>query len=91
MEALGEIEYLSSLFEKTKFSNVDCGAYNGQYWDTAIFHQLEEDGFVLEFPSDKITTLFNYARLLEQQRNSERASILYRLILFKVIDLAPSF
>ncbi|XP_020579435.1 protein CTR9 homolog isoform X2 [Phalaenopsis equestris] len=82
-EALGEGAYLSFLFERTKCLTVDCNAYNGQYWDLTIFHQLEENGISLEFTWDKITTLFNYARLLEQQRNSERASILYRLILFK--------
>lgn len=90
-EALGEGAYLSFLFERTKCSTVDFGAYNGQYWDRAIFHQLEEDGISLEFPWDKITTLFNYARLLEQQHNSERASILYWLILFKYPDYIDAY
>ncbi|KAL0904760.1 hypothetical protein M5K25_026909 [Dendrobium thyrsiflorum] len=90
-EALGEGAFLSFLFERTKCSIVDCGAYNGQYWDMAIFHQLEEEGISLDFPWDKITTLFNYARLLEQIRNSERASILYRLILFKYPDYIDAY
>ncbi|XP_020579433.1 protein CTR9 homolog isoform X1 [Phalaenopsis equestris] len=90
-EALGEGAYLSFLFERTKCLTVDCNAYNGQYWDLTIFHQLEENGISLEFTWDKITTLFNYARLLEQQRNSERASILYRLILFKYPDYIDAY
>ncbi|PKU74043.1 hypothetical protein MA16_Dca011753 [Dendrobium catenatum] len=56
-----------------------------------IFHQLEEEGISLDFPWDKITTFFNYARLLEQIRNSERASILYRLILFKYPDYIDAY
>lgn len=49
-----------------------------------IFHQLEKEGHLVELPWNKVTTLFNLARLLEQLYNIETASILYRLILFKV-------
>lgn len=49
-----------------------------------IFHQLEKEGHLVELPWNKVTTLFNLARLLEQLHNIETASILYRLILFKV-------
>ncbi|KAK8939936.1 hypothetical protein KSP40_PGU005708 [Platanthera guangdongensis] len=90
-EAIGEGACLSLLFERKNCSIVECTAYNGQYRDMLIFHQLEEDGISLELPWDKVTTLFNYARLLEQQRNSERACILYQLILFKYPDYIDAY
>ncbi|KAK8913860.1 hypothetical protein KSP39_PZI024157 [Platanthera zijinensis] len=90
-EAIGEGACLSLLFERKNCSIVDCTAYNGQCRDMLIFHQLEEDGISLELPWDKVTTLFNYARLLEQQRNSERACILYQLILFKYPDYIDAY
>ena len=49
-----------------------------------IFHHLEKEGHLVELPWDKVTALFNLARLLEQLHITETASILYRLILFKV-------
>ncbi|RVX05411.1 Protein CTR9-like [Vitis vinifera] len=51
--------------------------------DMQLFHQLEEDGHFVELPWNKVTVLFNLARLLEQLNNTKTASILYRLILFK--------
>lgn len=49
-----------------------------------LFQQLEEDGVSLDLPWDKVTPLFNLARLLEQLYRTETASILYRLIIYKV-------
>jgi RNA polymerase-associated protein CTR9 len=49
-----------------------------------LFHDLESNGQLVEVPWDKVTVLFNLARLLEQLNESGTASILYRLILFKV-------
>lgn len=49
-----------------------------------LFHDLESNGHHVEVPWDKVTVLFNLARLLEQLNESGTASILYRLILFKV-------
>lgn len=69
---------------KEKVPSVDADASIFQYKDTHIFHQLEKDGHLVELPWNKVTTLFNLARLLEQLHNTETASIFYRLILFKV-------
>jgi len=49
-----------------------------------LFHDFESNGHNVEVPLDKVTVLFNLARLLEQLNESGTASILYRLILFKV-------
>lgn len=49
-----------------------------------LFHRLEEDGLPVQLPWNKVTVLFNLARLLEQMHNGNTASLLYRLILFKV-------
>lgn len=66
---------------------MDLGAFIVQYRDMKLFHQLEKDGISLDLPWNKVTTLFNYARLLEELHHAEKASILYRLILFKVLFL----
>lgn len=83
-EALGEGIWLSILNGKIDTSKVDSTLYSVQYRDLSLFQQLEEDGITLELPWDKVTSLFNYARLLEQLHDSEKASLFYRLILFKV-------
>lgn len=54
------------------------------YQNMQIFHKLEEHGYCVELPWNKVTVLFNLARLLEQLHNTETASLFYRLILFKV-------
>ncbi|PKA61607.1 putative UDP-N-acetylglucosamine--peptide N-acetylglucosaminyltransferase SPINDLY [Apostasia shenzhenica] len=90
-ESLGNDVCLTLLFERKRSSTVDCSSYSVQYRDMTIFQQLEEDGIYLELPWDKVTTLFNYARLLEQLRNSERASILYGLILYKYPDYIDAY
>ncbi|XP_020084440.1 protein CTR9 homolog isoform X2 [Ananas comosus] len=82
-EALGEGIWLSILNGKIDTSKVDSTLYSVQYRDLSLFQQLEEDGITLELPWDKVTSLFNYARLLEQLHDSEKASLFYRLILFK--------
>ncbi|URE20729.1 RNA polymerase-associated protein CTR9 [Musa troglodytarum] len=51
-----------------------------------VFKTLEEDGSCIELPWNKVTTLFNYARLLEQVNDTGKASNMYRLILFKITD-----
>jgi hypothetical protein len=56
-----------------------------QYKDQSFFHQLEEEGVPLELHPNKVTTLFNYARLLEEIHDSVRASLFYRFIIFKVL------
>ncbi|RWW04525.1 hypothetical protein GW17_00032243 [Ensete ventricosum] len=84
-EALGDGIWLSFLT-----GSIDRSAYYSfQYKDFSLFHQLEEDGSCIELPSSKVTTLFNYARLLEQVNDTEKASNMYRLILFKVCTFIP--
>ncbi|OAY79864.1 Protein CTR [Ananas comosus] len=90
-EALGEGIWLSILNGKIDTSKVDSTLYSVQYRDLSLFQQLEEDGITLELPWDKVTSLFNYARLLEQLHDSEKASLFYRLILFKYPDYIDAY
>ena len=64
--------------------NVDSAAFLAQLKDTNFFHQQEEDVISLELPWEKVTTLFNHAILFKELHDTEKASISYRLILFKV-------
>jgi RNA polymerase-associated protein CTR9 len=75
---------MSFLDEKLENSNVNINGNALNLRDLGLFHQLEEDGEPLDLPWDKVTTLFNYARLLEQRHDTNKASILYRFIIFKV-------
>ncbi|CAA0829302.1 Protein CTR9 homolog [Striga hermonthica] len=70
---------------------VDASSNISQYKDFQVFHRLEEQGFSLELPWSKVTSLFNLARVLEQIHSTERASILYRLILFKYPDYTDAY
>ncbi|XP_077240968.1 binding protein [Tasmannia lanceolata] len=90
-EALGDGIWHYFMNGKIGNSNVDSGASTVQYKDMKLFHQLEEDGVSLELPWDKVTTLFNHARLLEQLHDAEKASILYRLILFKYPEYVDAY
>lgn len=54
-----------------------------------LFGQLEGQGVLLDVPAEKVTVLFNLARLHEQLHETGKASILYQLILYKVILLLP--
>ncbi|KAF5748435.1 hypothetical protein HS088_TW04G00389 [Tripterygium wilfordii] len=89
-DALGDGIWLTLLDGKAKIE-VDATASAIQYKDVQLFHQLEEAGFSLELPWNKVTPLFNLARLLEQLHNTETASTLYRLILFKYPDYADAY
>lgn len=82
-EALGDGVWLYVMDGRIRNSSMDSRDSTDQYKDMKLFHQLEEDGVSLELPWDKVTTLFNHARLLEQLHDTEKANILYRLILFK--------
>ncbi|XP_058080007.1 protein CTR9 homolog [Magnolia sinica] len=90
-EALGDGIWLYILDGRIRNSSVDSVASVVQYKDMSLFHQLEEDGVSLELPWDKVTTLFNYARLLEQSHETEKASIFYRLILFKYPEYSDAY
>lgn len=80
-EALGDGIWISFLDEKEKLE--ETGVSVQGYKDTGIFHRLIENGHSVDVPWNKVTTLFNMARLLEQLHKTETATFLYRLILFK--------
>jgi len=82
-EALGDGIWLSFFSEANKTS-IDAATSTLQFKDMQLFHNLESNGHHVEVPWDKVTVLFNLARLLEQLNESGTASVLYRLILFKV-------
>lgn len=63
---------------------IDASASIHLYKDLNLFHRLEGQGIAVELPFNKVSTLFNLARLLEQLHYVETASIFYRLILYKV-------
>ncbi|KAF2304094.1 hypothetical protein GH714_027132 [Hevea brasiliensis] len=73
-EALGDGIWRAFLDSQAKTYTVDAAASILQYKDMQLFHRLEEDGFVVELPWDKVTALFNLARLLEQMHNTETAN-----------------
>lgn len=90
-EALGDGVWLYVMDGRIRNSSMDSRDSTDQYKDMKLFHQLEEDGVSLELPWDKVTTLFNHARLLEQLHDTEKANILYRLILFKYPDYLDAY
>jgi len=85
-EALGDGLWVSIMDGKAGSSMVHWSVQNK---DQSFFHQLEE-GVPLELHSNKVTTLFNYARLLEELHDSVRASLFYHFIIFKVRLLLSS-
>lgn len=87
-EALGDGIWLDIMDGKIPIADMDSAACAVKYKDIKLFQLLEADGYSLELPWYKVSALFNFARLLEQLHNTEKASILYRLIIFKVFTLA---
>ena len=83
-DALGDGVWVDFINGRIHCSNVDSTAFLTQFKDTDFFHQQEEDVISLELPWEKVITLFNHARLFEELHDTEKASISYRLILFKV-------
>lgn len=83
-DALGDGIWLTLLDSKTKTNVIDASASMLQFKDMQLFHRFENDGNHVELPWNKVTVLFNLARLLEQIHDTVAASVLYRLILFKV-------
>ncbi|KAF7152246.1 hypothetical protein RHSIM_Rhsim01G0044500 [Rhododendron simsii] len=90
-EALGDGIWCTLIEDKSPPYPIDASASIYQYKDTQIFHRLEEDGFTMEVPWNKISVLFNLARVFEQLNKAESASILYRLILFKYPDYIDAY
>lgn len=84
----GEVQ--SDLFKSAQYP-IDASASVRQYKDFQLFHRLEEQGSSVELPWNKVSTLFNMARLLEQLHDTETASIFYRLILFKYPEYADAY
>ncbi|KFK39891.1 rna polymerase-associated protein ctr9 [Arabis alpina] len=80
-EALGDGIWISFLDGKENLEQTSASVLG--YKDTGIFHKLIESGHSVDVPWNKVTTLFNLARLLEQLHKTETATFLYRLILFK--------
>ncbi|KAL9314628.1 hypothetical protein ACSQ67_020080 [Phaseolus vulgaris] len=89
-EALGDGIWQSFINEEKK-SSVDAATSTLQFKDMQLFHDFESNGHNVEVPLDKVTVLFNLARLLEQLNESGTASILYRLILFKYPDYIDAY
>ncbi|ESW10664.1 hypothetical protein PHAVU_009G228100 [Phaseolus vulgaris] len=89
-EALGDGIWQSFINEEKK-SSVDAATSTLQFKDMQLFHDFESNGHHVEVPLDKVTVLFNLARLLEQLNESGTASILYRLILFKYPDYIDAY
>lgn len=83
-EALGDGIWLAFIDGKENSPPVDASASVLRYKDMHLFQHLEKEGRVVDLPWSKVTALFNMARLLEQLHNTETASTLYCLILFKV-------
>ncbi|GJN40663.1 hypothetical protein PR202_gb29920 [Eleusine coracana subsp. coracana] len=88
-EALGSGLWVSVMDGKVGSSTIN---WSVQYKDQSFFHQLEEkEGVPLELHSNKVTPLFNYARLLEELHDTVRASLFYRFIIFKYPDYVDAY
>ncbi|GFS43822.1 binding protein [Actinidia rufa] len=91
VEALGDGIWRTLIDGNAQPYPIDASLSIHQYKDMQVFHRLEEDGFTVEVPWNKISILFNLARLFEQSHNIEKASILHRLILFKYPDYVDAY
>ncbi|KAK4754413.1 hypothetical protein SAY87_002517 [Trapa incisa] len=90
-EAVGEGVWISFIEGKIKPKAIDAAESVHLYRDVRIFTELEEDNVPLELPWNKVTALFNLARLLEQIHKTEPASLLYRLIVYKYPDYVDAY
>uniref|UniRef100_A0A0D6R6J2 Uncharacterized protein n=1 Tax=Araucaria cunninghamii TaxID=56994 RepID=A0A0D6R6J2_ARACU len=91
LEGLGEGIWVEFIKGGVRRPSVDSAGFSAQFKDIDFFHQLEERGFSVEVSWDKVTTVFNLARLFEQLHDTEKASLLYRLILFKFPDYVDAY
>lgn len=82
-KALGDGVWLALTGNNPKSYDIEASASILNYKDMRLFHHLEEDGLSVELPWNKVTVVFNLARLHEQLHNTGTANLLYRLILFK--------
>ncbi|PPR86876.1 hypothetical protein GOBAR_AA33811 [Gossypium barbadense] len=90
-KALGDGVWLALTGNKPKPYVIEASASVLDYKDMQVFHRLEEDGLAVELPWNKVTAVFNLARLHEQLHNTGIANILYRLILFKYPDYIDAY
>ncbi|GMN53019.1 hypothetical protein TIFTF001_022163 [Ficus carica] len=90
-EALGDGIWLAFIDGKENSPPVDACASVLRYKDMHLFQHLQKEGRVVDLPWSKVTALFNMARLLEQLHNTETASTLYCLILFKYPDYIDAY
>ncbi|KAM7256308.1 hypothetical protein ACFE04_012049 [Oxalis oulophora] len=88
-EALGSGIWDSFLGDEA--NSYDASASILHYKDMQIFKRLEENGQEVELPWNKVTIVFNLARLFEQLLYTQKASILYRLILYKYPDYIDAY
>ncbi|KAJ8435852.1 hypothetical protein Cgig2_029607 [Carnegiea gigantea] len=89
-DALGGGVWLSLINGKENSIGVDAVSALLQYKDVHMFHRLVEEVNSVELPWNKVSTVFNLARLLEESRKTLSAILLYRLILFKVSAIIES-
>lgn len=85
-----KIEVQSNLFNRAQYPTGVSSSLR-QHMELRLFHRLEEQGTSVELPWDKVSSLFNLARVLEKMHDSEAASILYHLILFKVCAVVDRY
>ncbi|CAA3021314.1 CTR9 homolog [Olea europaea subsp. europaea] len=85
-----KIEVQSNLFNRAQYPTGVSSSLR-QHMELRLFHRLEEQGTSVELPWDKVSSLFNLARVLEKMHDSEAASILYHLILFKYPDYTDAY
>ncbi|OWM74440.1 hypothetical protein CDL15_Pgr013344 [Punica granatum] len=90
-EAVGDGIWISLIEGKVKSNPTDAAESVRLYKDMKIFTELEEDDGPVELPWNKVTALFNLARLLEEIHKTEPASLLYRLIVYKYPDYVDAY
>lgn len=82
-DALGSGVWLSLINGKENNYAVDAVTALLQCKDVQIFRHLEEEGNSVELPWNKVSAVFNLARLNEELHKTLSAILLYRLILYK--------
>ncbi|XP_022754797.1 protein CTR9 homolog isoform X1 [Durio zibethinus] len=90
-KAVGDGVWHALTGNKPKSYIIEAMASILDYKDMQLFHRLEEDGLSVELPWNKVTVVFNLARLHEQLHNTGTANLLYRLILFKYPDYIDAY
>ncbi|CAO2823169.1 unnamed protein product [Amaranthus hypochondriacus] len=82
-DALGSGVWLSLINGKENNYVTDAVTALLQYKDVQMFRHLEEEGNSVELPWNKVSAIFNLARLFEEVHKTQSAILLYRLILYK--------